>query len=808
MTNRIAIIGIEAAFGSGDRRDRFEQKIYDGAFPENGKLYPNDIERSPDDVKEMLQRVIGGALQDTNPGSALEKYNEAFLIVAAEAEFCTKENRLKAFAVEDRLLPALKIAKGLLEEQKADSVPVAAMGRCGAGAVVLKRYDRAVQDKDRIYAVIDSMGVGPFIEPSDVSEISYMEICGQNLKDLFRGAESTVTGIFELQQRAHSPQLAAGLASESKNWQNSLQSKIPCSLLQGLQKENKLLSCALGSTEHISANSALSTHNAGMMAGIIKTALCLYHRYIPAFPLWTTPKDLGKWERSPFYVPTGSRPWFKDGKSSKRKAAVLFLGEIETGHLVLSEGGSIPPVVGTYISNAKPFCLPVAGDSQKELTDQLRDLGGLLKAEYDLLGFCRKRYYEFSKRPSAPYALMLVGGTTDELAKEAAFISKAIPEAFGKQTEIRTPRGSYFSANPLGHKGKVIFVYPGVGSAYVGLGQNLFHMFPGVYDQIGKLVADVGRVLKAKELYPRTCSVYSDDQLKALERVLRKDIMAVSECGMAFSVIYTMIISGYFKLIPDMAMGYSMGEASMMASLMVWQNPGQLSNKLRENSAFKSGLHGELTAVRKSWGLESSPRGEREKIWESFALFADRETVQAEVDRADRVYLTLINTDREVVIAGDPEACVQIAEKIGCTYFPLRLDLAIHSEPAHLAYDNLVDLYTLPVDKNNPIKFYSSSCYMPVPLRSKAVAHSTAKAFCDPVDFPKLVNKTWEDGARIYIETGSRQTCSLWISEILKGKESVAVPLNIKGAGDQPALTRALAQLVGHRVKVDLAGLF
>ncbi|MEE8415447.1 MAG: PfaB family protein [Desulfobacterales bacterium] len=770
MTNRIAIVGIEAAFGSADRLDRFEQKIYDGVFPENRELYQNDIERWPDDVQETLKRVIGGALKDTNAGSAPKKPDEAFLIVAAEAEFCTKENGLKAFAVEDRLLPALKIAKGLLEEQKADSVAVAAMGRAGAGAVVLKRYDRAVQDQDRIYAVIDSMGFDPFIEPSDVSEISYMEICGQNLKDLFRGAESTVTGIFE--------------------------------------KEKKLLSCALGSTEHISDNSALSTHNAGLMAGIIKTALCLYHRYIPAFPLWTTPQDLEKWERSPFYVPTGSRPWFKDGKFSKRKAAVLFKKETESGHLILSEGGSMPPVVGTYISNAKPFCLPVAGDSQKDLTDRLRALGGLLKAEYDLQGFCRKRYYEFSKRENAPYALMLVGGTTDELAQEAAFISKTIPGAFGKKAEIRTPRGSYFSANPLGKKGKVVFVYPGVGSAYVGLGQNLFHMFPGVYDQIGKLVADVGRVLKAKELYPKTCSVYSDDQLKALERVLRKDIMAVSECGMAFSVIYTMIMAGYFKLIPDMAMGYSMGEASMMVSLMVWQNPGRLSNKLRENNAFKNGLHGELTAVRKSWGIASSPRGEREKIWESFTLFADRKTVQAEVDRTDRVYLTLINTESEVVIAGDPEACVQIAEKIGCTYFPLRLDLAIHSEPAHLEYDNLVDLYTLPVDKNNPIKFYSSSCYMPVPLRSKAVAHSTAKAFCNPVDFPKLVNKTWEDGARIYIETGSRQTCSLWISEILKEKESVAVPMNIKGAGDQPALTRALAQLVGHRVKVDLACLF
>ena len=37
----------------------------------------------------------------------------------------------------------------------------------------------------------------------------------------------------ELNQRAHSPQLAAGLASEPYKMVNSLQSKIPCSLLQG-----------------------------------------------------------------------------------------------------------------------------------------------------------------------------------------------------------------------------------------------------------------------------------------------------------------------------------------------------------------------------------------------------------------------------------------------------------------------------------------------------------------------------------------------------------------------------------------------
>ncbi len=768
MTNRIAIVGIAAAFGGTDRLACFEQKLYDGDFPENAQSYQNDTKRSSDDLQRTLGHVIDAALKNAQVNPAVEKPAETFLIVAAEAEFRLKENGFKGFSLEPGLLAALKTAKHLLVEKRAAAVPVAAMDRAGTGAVVLKRYDRAIQDQDRIYAVIDSMDSGPFIEPSDVSEVSYLEICGQNLKDLF--LETATAEVFK--------------------------------------EEKNQLSCALGSTEHISANSALSHNNAGMMAGIIKTALCLYHRYIPGLPFWTPPKNLAQWEKSPFYVPAGSRPWFTDGKFSKRTAALLLKNKTETGYLVLSESSSKPPAAGTYISNAKPFCLPVAGDSQEDLADKLGSVGVLLKGEYDLQGVCRKQYFEFTQNENAPYALMLVAGTTAEMAKEATFISKALPGAFDNKTEIKTPRGSYFSARPLGKKGKVAFVYPGIGSAYVGLGQNLFHMFPAIGDQMGKLVADVGRVLKARTLYPRTITAYSEAQLKTLEKALRQDIMAVSECGIAFSVIYTMILAGYLKLIPDMALGYSMGEASMMASLMVWQNPGQLSNRLKENSAFKSALHGDLTAVRNSWGLDSPGGEKREKIWESFTLFADRDTVQAEVNRTDRVYLTLINTNSEVVIAGDPEACVQIAEKIGCTYFPLRLDLAIHSEPAHLAYDTLVDLYTLPVEKSSPIKFYSSSCYLPVPLRSKAVAHSIAKAFCDPVDFPKLVNKTWEDGARIYIETGPRQTCSLWINEILKGKEFTAVPLNIKGAGDQPSLARALAQLVGHRVAIDLGCLF
>lgn len=109
-----------------------------------------------------------------------------------------------------------------------------------------------------------------------------------------------------------------------------------------------------------------------------------------------------------------------------------------------------------------------------------------------------------------------------------------------------------------------------MGSAYTGLGQDLFQMFPGVFD-FSSLVPDVAEFLKANELYPKVSRMIPDEELRIMDRNLRRNIMEISQCGMSFSVIYTMIISGVFKLFPEYALGYSLGEASMMASQMIWK---------------------------------------------------------------------------------------------------------------------------------------------------------------------------------------------------------------------------------------------
>src|SRR5690606_3370298 len=133
------------------------------------------------------------------------------------------------------------------------------------------------------------------------------------------------------------------------------------------------------------------------------------------------------------------------------------------------------------------------------------------------------------------------------------------------------------------------------------------------------------------------------------------------------------------------------------------------------------------------------------------------------------VYLTLHNTEDNVVVAGQPEQCLMLIQQLGCRAIPMGFVPAIHCEITAEEYEGIAELYSMPTTENCKTKLYSSSCYLPVPVRQKAIAYAIAKCFCEPVDFPRLVNKVYHDGARIFLEAGAGRTCSTWIDKILHG---------------------------------------
>ena len=781
MSHKIALTGIGVINGSFKGTNRFNLRLYDGTFDGSFSEENNPDELIESAVKDVKSDLFKEGFKDTAILQITDTLQITDKIPDIECDFRTG---FKTYHAAPNLLTALAQVRSLLDQgsdnQESDNQALinSVIVISSTGAVVFRDFDLAVSENDRIYAAIEKT-ISMDVNEMDVNEM-----------DEDKGAGQTIF-----------PEDVSSFTICCKNPKEITATKL-----------GKLAALIPGRGEKSIA--AWVAHDP--MAGLIITSLCIYNRYYPG------QKSLGiscddicnTTDTTPFYFPFSSRTWFKGGKNRQRKAVLSWEKESRDYFICLCESGLEVPVSSIYMALSGPQLFPVAAASKESLRLKLEQLSVKISNLSDISKMAKENFLNYKSTSNKEFIAVVMGASNSAVKREAGFLASGLDKSFADGTIIKTPGGSYFTPDPLGttdKKGKVVFVYPGVGSAYTGLGQDLFQMFPNVYDFFSQLAPNVGSFVKEKQLYPRINQKLSVEELKRSDQNLRKNITDISQCGMSFSVIYTMIMAGVFNIFPKYALGYSMGEASMMASLMVWKDPGQLSEKLKNNDAFSSALGGELTAVQEAWNLFENDKNadkNRAKIWESYTLLEDRKKVEEVVSKEEKVYITLVNTDNELVIAGDPEKCLQVIEKLNCKYFPLKLALAIHSKPAYLVYDKLVDLYSLELNKPSGIKLYSSSCYLPVPLKTKAVANSIAKAFCDTVDFPRLVRKVYDDGGRIFVETGPRQTCSLWIDQILSGKKFVTIPLNNKGVKDQVSMVRAVAMLMSHGVNVNSDSLF
>ena len=59
------------------------------------------------------------------------------------------------------------------------------------------------------------------------------------------------------------------------------------------------------------------------------------------------------------------------------------------------------------------------------------------------------------------------------------------------------------------------------------------------------------------------------------------------------------------------------------------------------------------------------------------------------VDKEPHVYLILINTPEEVVIAGEPSACERVIKKLDCQIHPISVNDVVHCEPVKKEYKEI-----------------------------------------------------------------------------------------------------------------------
>ncbi|MCH7423057.1 PfaB family protein [Shewanella xiamenensis] len=494
--------------------------------------------------------------------------------------------------------------------------------------------------------------------------------------------------------------------------------------------------------------------------------------------------------------------------------------------LILTQGTRLIP---QQLLNANRLFIPISGNTLESLTVQLSQLIDSLdlSANFPDTDWLCSQGRDWFKRYQAKdeLALVLMADSLEELMQEAkamrAYIEKTqqTPAPTPAQTPatnlvFKTPAGSYFAASPLGDKG-LTFVYPGVGTVYPNMFSDLHGYFPELYRELER-EGNLAAMLQAEAIYQG--AAYAKTAINvSVKDAAEMSLSQLAISGVGASYLFTQLLTQVFTIQPQLALGYSMGEAAMWASLDIWQTPHALINATQNSAIFNQEISGPLLAVRRDWQLsEDAPL-----VWNSFLVRASRAEINALLADFPRVYLAIEQGDT-CILAGCEASCLQLLKRLNKRGIASNKVTAMHTPPSQSQHSAIQGFYTLGLKANaceTQVRFISAAQQSTVSIDSQSIAKSIADTFCAPLNFTALINAAYQQGARLFVEVGADRQTSTLIDKIGRqlelGADGVqtqeqpifAMACNAKGSDTITSLLKCLAQLISHRVPLSLAPL-
>ncbi|QXN27032.1 PfaB family protein [Shewanella putrefaciens] len=499
-----------------------------------------------------------------------------------------------------------------------------------------------------------------------------------------------------------------------------------------------------------------------------------------------------------------------------------------TQSLILTQGTRL---IAQPLLNANRLFIPISGNTHESLTVQLSQLIDSLdlSANFPDTDWLSSQGNNWFKRYQAKdkLTLVLMAGSLEELMQEAkamrAYIEKTqqTPAPVPAQTPsanlaFKTPAGSYFTPTPLGDTG-LTFVYPGVGTVYPNMFSDLHRYFPELYRELER-EGDLAAMLQAEAIYQGAAKSAVDVKSAVdLKDAANMSLSQLAISGVGASYLFSRLLTRVFNIQPQLALGYSMGEAAMWASLDIWQTPHALINATQNSAIFNQEISGPLLAVRRDWQLnEDAPLA-----WNSFLVRASRAEINALLNDFPRVYLAIEQGDT-CILAGCEASCLQLLKRLNKRGIASNKVTAMHTPPSQSQHSAIQRFYTLGLKANaceTQVRFISAAQQSAVSIDSQSIAKSIADTFCAPLNFTALINTAYHQGARLFVEVGADRQTSTLIDKIGRqlelGADGVqtqeqpilAMACNAKGSDTITSLLKCLAQLISHRVPLSLAPL-
>lgn len=603
----------------------------------------------------------------------------------------------------------------------------------GCGVVVLKRAAEAIRDRDPILAIIRSSVAN---HDGRTSGLTVPNVLSQ--QSLLRRA---------LDQAQLAPEDIGYV--ELHGTGTPLGDPIEFEALRAVlgKPRSSGSPCVLGAVKTNVGHLA----SAAGVAGLIKAILCLEHQAIPKNLHFRTLNPRIELEGTPFVIPTERRAWPSEGKP--RRAGVSSFGVSGTNvHVILEEHlGTTSPSVDASSS----YLIPLSARSARALQEQVRLLREWLIRTEDWT--LRDVAYTLSlRRSQLEHRLCLVAETKEELVSSLASVERADSdsEVASGVVKAQTPR--------------VVFVFAGQGTQWVGMTQQLFReesTFRQVLTECDAAIRQEAGFSILEEL----------DRPESESRLWETEV--VQPVLFATQVALVSLL-GTYGVVPSLVIGHSFGEAvaAYVAGLLDLDQAVRLVVE-RGRAAAKAKGAGKMVSV---------PISERD--------------VQPYLSgHEDRVGIAAINDANSVVLSGDTGSIDQVIQSLhadGVQTRPLRVDFASHCPQLEQHIPDFVRALGRMDAKQSQVTMVSTVTGKPIRSEELDAAY-WGQNLRQTVRFSDAMTETLRSGPHLFIEVGPHPVLALPMEQLIqqgKGPSSVLSVMR-RGKDARRTLLQALGAL-------------
>lgn len=484
----------------------------------------------------------------------------------------------------------------------------------GVGVVALKRLEDAVADNDHIYAVIKSAA----LNNDGAGKVSF--------------AAPSIDGQANVIAKAHA---LANIDSRSITYIEAHGTATPLGDPIEVAALGKAFGDASIDKQYCGLGSVKSNfghlESAAGVAALIKTALCLYHKKLVPTLHYESPNPNINFADSPFYVCDRLNEW--DTDQLPRRAGVSGFGIGGTNaHLIVEEA---PPRASINLDQESLLLL--SAKNENALRAAAKNLGTYIEnnpaASLTDIAFTLREGREHFK-----YRLSVTGNESSRTE-----LARALKRFDRKQLSLH---------KSLPADGEVVFMFPGGGAQYHGMGRDLYEndvQFRASVDRgLAIYLANTGTDLKAIWFADEDSADHAQEELQRpsiqLPAIFILEI-ALAEYWQGLGIDCKALI------------GHSLGEntAACLAGILSYEDALGLVT-----------LRGQLFETVTPGGMLS------------VSLSAD----EADKYLSDRLDLATVNGPEQVTISGDREALMQLQrrfEKDNIDAQVIPIDIAAHS---------------------------------------------------------------------------------------------------------------------------------